>query len=95
MDFSATRMVVMTVIFVELYERKQIFFFPPSSDLCRCLLKTTVNTLAGMGMRKGLDSLANSVLTVCSALSLGMGETEVLGVSLSPLIFIFFLCTCS
>lgn len=27
MDFSATRMVVMTVIFVELYERKQIFFF--------------------------------------------------------------------
>lgn len=31
MDFSATRMVVMTVIFVELYERKQIsfFFFAP------------------------------------------------------------------
>lgn len=50
MDFSATRMVVMTVIFVELYERKQIsFFFRPSSDSCRCLLKTTVNMLAWNG----------------------------------------------
>lgn len=53
MDFAATRMVVMTVIFVELYERKQIFFLllpPPSrSDLCRCLLKTTVNMLAWNG----------------------------------------------
>jgi len=53
MDFSATRMLVMTVIFVELYERNRFFFFflpsPPSSDLCRCLLKTTVNMLAWNG----------------------------------------------
>lgn len=34
MDFSATRMVVMTVIFVELYERKQIFFFSSPPVTC-------------------------------------------------------------